>query len=131
MPPQAVDVVSATYAAWNAGDWALGHFHPELEWELLGRAALDQTAPGHGRDEFFAYLRRFWAAWKPGARWEVELKEAGPERVLAHGSLRLVGRTSGLETDVPFHHLWTVRDGVVVRFLGGDDPAPILKAAGR
>jgi 2-C-methyl-D-erythritol 2,4-cyclodiphosphate synthase len=113
-----MEVVTATYAAWNAGEWGLERFHPQVEWELIGRVALDQTGPTRGRDAFFDYLRRFWAAWKRGARWEIEeLLELGDEQVLACGRLHLVGRSSGLDTTVPFFQLWTVRGGLMIPWL--------------
>ena len=45
MPQDAIEVVSATYAAWNAGDWGLERIHPQVEWELIGNVALDQATP--------------------------------------------------------------------------------------
>src|SRR5437870_2725758 len=124
MPPDAIEVVTATYAAWNAGEWALERFDLEVEWELIGRFALDQPGPTHGRDAVLDYWRRFWGAWTPGARWEIdELRRLGDEQVLAVGQLRAVGRSSGVELSGPVFHLWTVRAGLIVRFLGCDDRA--------
>ena len=117
--------MSATYAAWNAGDWGLERFHPQVEWDL---AALDQARPGRGRDVLLHYWRRFWGAWKPGARWEIEeLLSLGDEQVLACGRLRAVGRSSGVETSRPIFQLWTVREGLIVRLLVRDDRASALK----
>jgi ketosteroid isomerase-like protein len=131
MPGNPMEVVSATYAAWDAGDWGLEYFHPELEWELTGKGALDQTGTNRGRDAFFDFMRRFWAAWRPGAKWEIEERQPfGDEQVLVHGRLRVVGRSSGLETSVTIYHVWTVRDGLMVRFLGCDDRATAMKAVG-
>jgi ketosteroid isomerase-like protein len=131
MPRDTTEVVSATYAAWNAGEWGLERFHPQVEWELIGQAALDQAGPTRGRDSLLDYWRRFWAAWKPGAWWEIEeLRNLGDEQVLACGRLRAVGRSSGVETSAPIFHLWTVREGLIVRLLVCDDRATALKAAG-
>jgi ketosteroid isomerase-like protein len=131
MPRDTTEVVSATYAAWNSGKWGLERFHPEVVCELIGNAALDQAGPMHGRDALLDYWRRFWAAWKPGARWEIEeLRSFGDEQVLACGRLRAVGRSSGVETSAPIFHLWTVREGLIVRLIVCDDRATALKAAG-
>ena len=67
MPEEAIEVVTSTYAAWNAGDLGLEHFDPEVKWELLGKMALDQADTVRGRDALLDYWRRFWGAWKPGA----------------------------------------------------------------
>src|SRR5438093_7947091 len=110
MPRDAIEVVTAIYAAWNTGDWGLEHFDPDVEWELIGKMALDQTGTIRGRDGLLDYWRRFWAAWKPGARWEIkELRRLADEQVLAGGRLHAVGRSSGVESSAPVSHLWTVR----------------------
>jgi ketosteroid isomerase-like protein len=130
MPRDSVDVVTAVYAAWNAGEWGLEHFHPDVEFHLLGEMALDQADPIRGRDALLDYWRRFWGAWKPGARWQIEeLRRLGAEQVLAVGRLHAIGRSSGAESSAPVFQLWTVREGLVMRLLGCDDRATALKAA--
>jgi ketosteroid isomerase-like protein len=130
MPRDAVDVVTAVYATWNAGEWGLENFHPDVEWDF-GKMAPDQTYPIRGQDALLDEWRRFWGAWKPGARWEVEeLRRLGEEQVLACGRLYAVGRSSGVETSTPIFQLWTVREGLVVRFLGCEDRATAMKSAG-
>jgi ketosteroid isomerase-like protein len=131
MQRDAIEVVSATYATWNAGYWGLERFPPQVEWELTGQSALDQAGPTRGRDALLDYWRRFWGAWRPGARWEIEeLRPLGEEQVLACGRLRAVGRSSGVETSAPIFHLWTVREGLIVRLLVCEDRATALNAAG-
>jgi ketosteroid isomerase-like protein len=131
MPREVLEVVTATYDSWNAGEWGQQRFHPDVEWELTGKAALDQAGPTRGRDALLDYWRRFWGAWKPGARWEVEeLRHVGDEQVLACGRLRAVGRSSGVATSMPFFQLWTVREGLIVGLLICDDRATALEAAG-
>jgi ketosteroid isomerase-like protein len=131
MASDAIEVVRTTYAAWNRGDWGLEHFHPEVEFEILGKAALDQSGRIHGRDALLGYWRRFWGAWKPGARWEIEeFRRLDDERILACGRLRAVGRSSGIESDIPVFQIWTVRDGLIVQIISCNDLATALKAAG-
>jgi ketosteroid isomerase-like protein len=130
VPRDVNEVVTATYDAWNAGEWGLERFHPHVEWELTGKGALDQAGPMRGRDALLDYWWRFWGAWKPGARWEIEeMRRLGDEQVLACGRLRAVGRSSGVEVSVRFSQLWTVREGLIVRLLICDDRATALKAA--
>ncbi|MGH2701303.1 MAG: nuclear transport factor 2 family protein [Actinomycetota bacterium] len=123
------EVVAAIYSQWNNGEWGVEHLHPEVEWEMSS-AAFDQTGRSRGRDALMRYWRRFWAAWQAGARWEIEeLESITEEQVLATGRLRVAGRSSGLETDVAVFHLWTVKEGLVVRLLVCDDRATALDAA--
>jgi ketosteroid isomerase-like protein len=125
-----LETVRAVYDDWNHGEWGLESFHPEVEYALVGKAAFDLARATRGRDELLDYWRRFWSAWKPGARWEVEeLQPLGDEQVLACGRLHVVGRSSGVESSMPWAHLWTVREGLIVRFLGCDDRATALEAA--
>jgi ketosteroid isomerase-like protein len=131
MQRDVIEVVTATYAAWNEGDWGAELFHPDVEWELTGKGALDQAGPRRGRDALLDYWRRFWGAWKPGARWEIEeLRRVGDEEVLGSGQLHTVGRSSGVAVSDRFFQLWTVREGIIVRLLICDDRATALEAAG-
>jgi ketosteroid isomerase-like protein len=132
MAEEAIDVIGAMYAAWNAGDWGEERMHPDLEWEIAGKGAIDQSGPAQGRDGLLAYWRRFWGAWQPGGRWELdELRELDGGQILACGTLHAVGRSSGVESATRVAHLWCVRDGVIVRLFAGDDRAQALEAAGR
>jgi hypothetical protein len=74
------------------------------------------------------YWRRFWDAWKPGARWEIEeIGLIGEDRVVACGRLRASGRSSGIEMTMPVFHGWTVREGIVERFVVGADRAAAVR----
>ena len=129
MQRNSAEVVTAIYAQWNNGDWGLEQFHPDVEWEMSS-AAFDQTGRSRGRDALMDYWRRFWGAWQPGASWEIEeLSSLGEEQFLAAGRLLVVGRSSGLATDVAVFHLWTVDEERVVRLLVFDDRESALKAA--
>jgi ketosteroid isomerase-like protein len=130
MPEGAIEVVSATYAAWNAGAWGLERFDPHVECELIGGAGFDQPDAMHGRDALLGFWKRFWVAWKPGARWDIdELQRLDDEQVLACGRLHATGRSSGIETRTPVFQVWTVREGLIVRFVSCDDRAAALAAA--
>lgn len=123
------DVVTAIYAEWNSGEWGLEHFHPDVEWEMSS-TTFDQTGRSRGRDALMRYWRRFWGAWQPGASWEIEeFNPLAEDQVLATGRLQVVGRSSGVATDVAVFHLWTVKGEQVVRLLVFDDRESALRAA--
>jgi ketosteroid isomerase-like protein len=127
---QVAGVVAAIYAAWNAGDWGLGYLDPDLQWEFMGETALDQSGRMRGREALLAYWRRYWGAWKPGARWDVDEFEClGGGQVLACGRLHAVGRSSGAAVSAEVAQLWTVQRGLVVRLLSCEDRAAALQAA--
>jgi ketosteroid isomerase-like protein len=125
-----VGVVKATYEAWNSGDWGLERFHPDVEFQILGGGVLDQAAPAQGRDVLLGYWRRFWGAWESGAHWLADAQRLEAGLVLATGHLRVVGRSSGIETGLDFTHLWTVRDGLIIRLLAGEDRDEVLGNGG-
>jgi ketosteroid isomerase-like protein len=128
MQPDPVDVVTAVYATWNAGEWALERFHPDVEWELTAEGSIDEAGPSRGRDALLDYWRRFWDAWKPGARWEIdEIEQIGADRVVACGRLRASGRSSGIEMTTPVFHGWMIRDGIVQRLVVGADRAAAVR----
>jgi ketosteroid isomerase-like protein len=125
-----VEVVASIYATWNAGEWGLEYFHSDVEWEFTGAGTLDESGASRGRDALLAYWRRFWDAWRPGARWEIEeLQRKGDDRVLACGQLNVVGRSSGLQTTIPVFHLWRVGEGIIMRLVICEDRASALQAA--
>ena len=130
MERNSAEVVAGIYSQWNAGEWGVEHFHPDVEWEMAS-SAFDQTGRARGRDALMRYWRKFWAAWQPGARWEIEkLESVTEEQVLASGRLLVVGRSSGLETEVAVFHLWTVHEELVVQLLVFDERESALDAAG-
>jgi ketosteroid isomerase-like protein len=128
MKPDPVEVVRAIYTAWNAGEWALEQFHPDVDWELRDEGSIDQAGATRGRDALADYWRRFWVAWKPGARWEIEEVElVGEDRVVACGRLRASGRSSGIEMTTPVFHGWVIRDGIVARLVVCADRADAVR----
>lgn len=128
MQPDPVEVVRAIYAAWNAGEWALERFHPDVEWELTAEGSIDETGASRGRDALLDYWRRFWDAWEPGARWQIdEIELVEEDRVVACGRLRASGRSSGIEMTTPVFQSWTVREGVVERLVIGADRAAAMR----
>ena len=56
-----VDVVRDIYEEWNAGEWAIELFHPDVEWELTAEGTIDQSGTFRGRDALLGYWQRFWA----------------------------------------------------------------------
>ena len=58
-----------------------------------------------------------------------ELIDAG-DKVLAHTTFRACGRDSGVWVEVPEQHVWTLRDGKVVRLEWFHDAAAARRAAG-
>jgi ketosteroid isomerase-like protein len=59
-----------------------------------------------------------------------DIRDLGDGRRLAIGTLRVRGRTSGVESDVPLAVVAEFRDGILLRFKDYGDARLALEAAG-
>lgn len=102
--------------------------HADVEWAVPGYPVPREVF--HGRDavfgEFFPALLGQFAALR--AETDELIEAADGERVTVLG--RYVGTTrGGAPFAVPFVHIWTVRDGRVVRVVSGAHTAKLAEAA--
>ena len=112
-----VDLVRRSYDAFARGDLdgVLDGMHPEIEWHQA------QGLPHGGRYSGVAEVRRNifdpldeeW--WEEFSAAPEEFLDAGDE-VVVIGRYRGVAKGTGKELDVPFVHVWTVREEKAVRF---------------
>src|SRR2546430_438754 len=122
-------MLSSVYEAMNRGDLegVLRLQAADVEWRGP-RAFPDLTEPHHGHSGVRAYAEQVSGAW---SKFSIR-----PERFLDLGEAVLVlarehgrGRDSGAEVQHPTAHLWTLRDGLVVRFEVFWDREEGLRAA--
>ena len=101
----------------------------DVEWR--GPSAFpDLAGPHRGHDGVRAYTRHVSEAWKEFTVRAERFFDLG-ERVLVLTRERGRGRSSGIEVQSqPTAHLWTLRDGVVVRFEVFWEREEGLRAAG-
>ncbi len=118
------------YEAYNRGDLdaAVADFAPTFEYVTTG-AIPGVTGVYRGPEAWKEFVAWTWSEFDD-PRFEVhELTDAGSQ-VLASVTLRGRGKQSGAEVSWNLWHLWTVRDGQVVRgqaFAASDEA---LEAAG-
>ena len=131
MPEENVEIVRDAFVAFNRGD--LDAFLERATDDVDYRAAegaLDDVGPIHGKEALRAFMQD-WLDMFDGFKAEpVELIEAGEDKVVA--VVRISGRAklSGVETDLTYAELWTLRDGKVAwghQYWTRDDA---LEAAG-
>ena len=113
----AIDLVKRSYDAFALGDLdgVLADMHPDIEWHQA------QGLPHGGRYRGVAEVRRNifdpldeeW--WDEFSAVPDEFLDAG-EEVVVLGRYRGIAKGTGRELDVPFVHVWTVRDAKAVRF---------------
>jgi ketosteroid isomerase-like protein len=77
--------------------------------------ALDDRGPIHGKAEMRAYLQDWFDTFDDFRAEPVELIDAGEDQVVA--VLRIMGRAklSGVETDLTYAALYTLRNGKIAR----------------
>lgn len=114
---QPADIVSRSYDAFARGDLdaVLADLDPAIEWQQA--QGLPHGGVYHGVDavrrNIFEPLGESW--WDEFAADPHELIADG-DRVVVLGRYRGVAKGTGKCLDVPFVHVWTIRDGRAVLF---------------
>ena len=92
--------------------------------------ALDDRGPIHGKAEMRAYLQDWFDTFDDLRAEPVELIDAGEDQVVA--VLRLMGRAklSGVETDLTYACVYTIREGKIARGREYWTKEQALEAAG-
>jgi ketosteroid isomerase-like protein len=112
-----LEIVQRSYDAFERGDLAavLADLDPEIEWYQA--QGLPHGGLYRGRDEVsrnvFEPLDAEW--WSEFSAVPDEFLDAG-EQVVALGRYRGTAKGTGNRLDVPFVHVWTLRDGRATRF---------------
>jgi len=105
----------------------LARCHPDVE--LVNPDEAVEAGARRGRDVLRALAATAWEsfAWHDHV---LQRLYAGDDTVVAAVTFRARGAGSGVEVEQDEVHSWTFRDGDIVRFEWGRDPAAALAAAG-
>jgi uncharacterized protein len=129
MSKENVEIVRRAYENWNRGDYAaaLESVAPEIEAEDNLGGVLDGTYEGIAG--FQKYAVGFWGSF---VDFHTEIEDfiaEGDEVVIsAHHYGR--GKGSGVRVEMHNWHVWTVRDGKIVRYRVFRTKPEALEAAG-
>ena len=111
-----IAVVEAALIASARGGLDAGaeYFADDIEHRAV-EGALDDRGPMHGKDAVRAYLQDWLDMFDDFKVEPLELIDAGGDEVVA--VLRNSGRAklSGVETDMTYAIVWTIRDGKIAR----------------
>src|SRR5262245_41893400 len=128
MSQENLEIVRRAFERWQEGGGTADAVPPEIfaedvEWNLSAYPIVDLPTRGKGRDDLMDTWTQYFSGWRdyrPEAR---EFIDAGDDViVLLHETASVAGSEITIERDVP--HVWTLRDGLVVRwrvFEGLDD----------
>jgi ketosteroid isomerase-like protein len=116
MSQENVKTVLGTTAAFNRGDldtWS-EYWADDIDYRAI-EGAVDDRGPIHGKDAYRAYAQDWLDTFDDFRLEPVEQIAAGEDKVIA--VVRASGRAklSGVETDLTFAILYTIRDGKIAR----------------
>lgn len=125
-----VDRLRSAYAELGRGnaDAAIAMLADDCEWRES--AELPDVSVIRGREAIEGFLHSFLESWERFDQAIEDVRIAG-DRALLLIHLRAVGRTSGIELDTRYAHLWTIRDGLGVMVDAYRDQADALAAFDR
>jgi uncharacterized protein len=124
-----LEIVRRSYEAFERGDLdaVLADLDPEIEWHHA--QGLPHGGLYRGRDEVrrnvFEPLDAEW--WSEFSALPDEILDAGDELVVL-GRYRGTAKGTGKRLDVPFVHVWTLRDERATRFRQFLDTAGWIEA---
>ena len=116
--------------AFNRRDRAawLAACDPKVEWSPP--AEWPESATVQGAAAVWDFMIEVNEPWKDGAYEEVELIDAGNDRIAIRMSRPVRGTTSGIDAEFEYWCIATFRDGRVLRLDWFSDRADALEAAG-
>ena len=128
MSAENIEAIRGLYRAMNDRDLeAIADLvHPTAEWVPDARVG---EGPVRGLDNIVGFFSDRAEMFESVATVTERLMDAD-DKVLAFVRVTGVGRASGAEFDIRIAHLWTLRDGLVVRGEGYGDRDWALEAAG-
>jgi ketosteroid isomerase-like protein len=129
MSQENMEIVREIYSRWAEGDLRAGR--ELLDPEITTVWAQDFPTAGvyHGPEAHAAAMREWLSAWTD-LELEAERFVDAQDSVVVPFVLRARGGESGAATERRWAHVWTLRDGRVVRFEVHLDVAEALKAVG-
>jgi ketosteroid isomerase-like protein len=116
MSEENVKTIREAAETFNRGDldaWA-EYFTDDIDYRAV-EGAPDDPGPIHGKDAVRAYARDWQDTFDEFRSEPVELIDAGEDKVIAVNRVSGRAKLSGVETDLTYAALYTLRDGKVVR----------------
>ena len=124
-----VSLIRRIYAAFGAGDVAtmMGSVAENAQWNNYGPASIPYAGARSGKAQILGFFQAI-ADSTTGGEVIAENYVAQGEVVVATGRYRATVRNTGAPIDTPIAHVFTVRDGKVVKWEGYSDSAQVAEA---
>jgi ketosteroid isomerase-like protein len=136
MSQENVELARRSFETFNRGGvdavFDEGLWSPEVIWDLTA-AGIPGLGIYRGREEVKSFFEDDWFKVFPFDAWHVQLDEVTDQgdRVIGICRQRGHGAASGVETDLMFVQVATIRNGQFVRIDNYRDREEALKAAGQ
>jgi ketosteroid isomerase-like protein len=130
MSQENVELVRDAAVAFSRGDldtWS-EYIADDIDYRAV-EGAPDDHGPIHGKDALRMYVQDWLGTFDEFSE-PIELIEAGDDKVVAVTRMSGRAKLSGVETDLTYAALYTIRDGKVVRGREYWSRAEALEAAG-
>ena len=116
MSEENVKAVRDAAAAFNRGDldtWS-EFWADDIDYRAI-EGAIDDRGPMHGKAAVRAYVQDWLDNFDNFRSEAVELLDAGEDTVIAVVRISGLAKLSGIETDLTYAALYTIRDGKIAR----------------
>jgi ketosteroid isomerase-like protein len=116
MSQENLEIVRNMAAAFNRGDldtWSEG-LAEDIDYRAA-EGALDDRGPMHGKDAVHAYVQDWLDMFDDFRSEPVELIDAGEDMVITVTRISGRAKLSGVETDLTYAALYTIRGGKIAR----------------
>ena len=108
-----LEKLAVLYEEWARGDYSRSDiFDPDVDLDSFGMGERIQAS---GLEQFIAAMGRWLSAWDRPLTLEADELIGSGDRILALVRWRGRGKGSGIEVEAGGAHIWTFRDGLVIR----------------
>jgi ketosteroid isomerase-like protein len=130
MSQENVEVVRSAHEAFNRDGAIDEYWTDDVDYRVPVKGVVDDRGPIHGKDALRAYVQDWSDTFEDFKIEPVELIDAGEDKVIA--VLRTSGQAklSGVDTDLTYAVVYTIRDGKISRGREYWNRAEALDAAG-
>ena len=126
---RARDAVAAFNRGGDLDAWLDEYWADDVDYRAV-EGSLDDHGPIHGKDALRAYVQDWLDMFDDFKMEPAELIDVGEDRVIAVTRISGRAKLSGVETDLTFAVLYTIRDGKVARGREYWTKEQALEAAG-
>jgi ketosteroid isomerase-like protein len=132
MSQQNVEIVAASFKALADGglDALAEYWHPDINWRAM-EGEVDDVGEMHGIAAARRYVQDWVEMFDDISNVAEELLDVGDDRVLAQQRMTGRAKLSGIETELSYAVVYTLREGKIVGVREYRDRAAALEAVGR